>query len=82
MEVLLLLAALGALACWLAGLAAEAHAWGRHFQANTVRRRAVLSTVFVGRQLLTSLRFRLQCRELRRAFDRLPTLVARYATAP
>jgi hypothetical protein len=45
---LLLLAALGTLACWLAGLAVEARNWGRHFQANTVRRRAVLSTVFVG----------------------------------
>ena len=81
-EVLLLVAALGALACWLAGLAAEARAWGRHFQVNTVRRRAVLSTVFVGRQLLRSLRFRLRCRELRRALTRLPSLVARYATVP
>jgi hypothetical protein len=85
MEVLLLLAALGTLACWLAGLAglaAEAREWGRHFQANTVRRRVVLSTVFLGRQILTSLRFRLLCRELRRALQRLPSLVARYATAP
>ena len=82
MESLLLLAALGALACWLAGLAAEAHQWGRHFQANTLRRRAVLSTVFVGRQLLTSLRFRLPCRELRRSLQRLPPLVARSAAVP
>jgi hypothetical protein len=80
--VLLLIAALGTLACWLAGLAAEAHQWGRHFQANTVRRRVVPSTVFVGRQLLTSLRFRLSCRELRRALTRLPTLVSRCASAP
>ena len=29
LEVLLLLAALGTLACWLAGLVAEAHRWGR-----------------------------------------------------
>jgi hypothetical protein len=82
LEVLLLLATLGALACWLAGLIAEAHVWARHFQANTLRRRAVLSTVFVGRQLLTSARFRLRCSELRRALARLPPLVARYATVP
>jgi hypothetical protein len=82
MEVLLLLAALGTLACWLAGLAAEARDWGRHFQVNTVRRRAVLSTVFLGRELLTSLRFQLPCCELRRALTRLPCRVARYATAP
>jgi hypothetical protein len=82
LEVLLLLAALGALACWLAGLVADARGWGRHFQANTVRRRAVLSPVFVGRQLLASRRFPLRCAELRRALTRLPPLVARYATMP
>ena len=82
MEVLLLLAALGTLACWLAGLAAEARAWGRHFQANTVRKRVVLSTVFIGRALLTSLRFRLRCRDLRNALIELPALVASFATAP
>jgi hypothetical protein len=82
LEVLLLLAALGTLACWLAGVAAEAHRWGRHFQVNTVRRRAVLSTVFVGRELLASPRLRLRCGELRRALARLPSLVARYATVP
>lgn len=82
LEVLLLLAALGTLACWLAGLTAEAHRWGRHFQANTVRRRAVLSTVFVGRQLLASLRFRLTCGDLRRALTRLPSLAACYAVVP
>lgn len=82
MAALLLLAALGTLTCWLAGLAAEVHGWGRHFQVNTVRRRAVLSTVFIGRQLLTSRRFRLLGRELRRALARLPSLVAHYAAAP
>ncbi|HEX3159753.1 MAG TPA: IS4 family transposase [Gemmatimonadaceae bacterium] len=80
LEVLLLLAALGALTCWLAGLAAEAHQWGRHFQVNTVRRRAVLSTVFVGRQLLTSMRFHPSCAELRHGLKQLPALVARCAT--
>jgi hypothetical protein len=82
LEILLLLAALGTLVCWVAGLLAEAHRWGRHFQVNTVRRRAVLSTAFVGRQLLTSLRFRLAYGDLRRALSRLPGLVARYATVP
>lgn len=82
LEVLLLLAALGTLACWFAGLVADAHRWARHFQVNTVRRRAVLSTVFVGRQLLASLRFRPRCSELRRGLERMPLLVARYATVP
>jgi len=86
LEVLLLLAALGTLACWVAGLVADAHQWARHFQVNTVRRRAVLSTVFVGRQLLSSLRFRLRCGErcgeLRRALAYMPSLVARDAAVP
>ena len=82
LEILLLVAALGTLACWLAGRAAEARQWVRHFQANTVRTRAVLSTVFLGRQLLTSLRFRLRPRDLLQAFSQLPLLVARDATAP
>jgi hypothetical protein len=82
LEVLLLLAALGTLACWLAGLAAEAHEWGRHFQANTIRTRRVLSTVFIGRQLLTSRRFRLRCSDLLPELTQLPALVARCATAP
>ena len=81
MEILLLLAALGTLACWWAGLAAEAHHWQQHFQANTERQRVVLSTVFVGRALLTSLRFRVRYGELRAALARLPTLVASEASA-
>jgi hypothetical protein len=82
LEALLLLAALGTLACWAAGLAADAHQWARHFQVNTVRRRAVLSAVFVGRQLLSSLRFRLRHGELRRALAYMPPLVARDAAVP
>jgi|SRR5215208_998342 len=82
MEVLLLLAALGTLTCWFAGLAATAKHWMHHFQVNTVRRRAVLSTVFLGRQLLTSLRFRVRWCDLRTALKELPGLVADYAAAP
>jgi hypothetical protein len=36
LEILVLLAALGTLACWAAGLVADAHQWGRHFHVNTV----------------------------------------------
>jgi hypothetical protein len=79
LESLLLLAALGTLVCWLFGLAADARRWGRHFQANTVHGRAVLSTVFLGQQVLTSLRFRVHTRGLLQAFSRLPTLVAQWS---
>ena len=82
MELLLLIAALGTLVCWLYGLAAEARHWTRHFQANTLRTEVVLSTVFVGRQLLSSSRFRLRRCELLEAFGQLRPLVAHYASAP
>jgi hypothetical protein len=82
LELLLLVAALGTLVCWLYGLAAETRRWTRHFQVNTRRARGALSTVFLGRQLLTSVRFRLRRRELLEAFAQLRPLVAHYATAP
>ena len=51
-QVLLLLVALATLVLWLVGLAGRARNLARHLQANTVRRRLVLSTPFVGRLLL------------------------------
>lgn len=82
LELLLLIAALGTLVCWLAGLTGEARQWMRHFQANTLHTRVVLSTVFLGRQLLTSLRFRVLWSELRQALNQLPLLVSHYASTP
>ena len=52
LEILLLLAALATLVVWLVGLAARALNVHRHLQANTERRRDVLSTFFIGRELL------------------------------
>jgi len=52
---LLLLGALAALVVWLVGLAARALQLNRHLQANTERRRDVLSTFFIGRELLRRL---------------------------
>jgi len=52
MQVLLLVAALATLMLWLAGLGGRALDLTRRFQANTVRSRSVLSTIFLGRQLL------------------------------
>lgn len=50
---LLLIAALGMLATWLMGLHGYAHGLHRRLQANTERKRRVLSTFFVGRRLLS-----------------------------
>jgi hypothetical protein len=51
-EVLVLLTALASLVLWMLGLAGRCLDLARHFQANTERKRLVLSTPFVGRQLL------------------------------
>lgn len=67
LEILLLIAALATVVLWLAGLCAQAQGWARHFQANTERRRQVLSTVFIGQQLL------------QRHGDQLPFAVSRQA---
>lgn len=52
LEVLLLIGALTTFLNWLIGLVARGQGLARHFQANTVRDRAVLSVVFLGQQLL------------------------------
>jgi hypothetical protein len=48
LAVLLLIGALALLLLWLIGSAARARGLARHYQANTVRRQTVLSTMFLG----------------------------------
>ncbi|HEY9153558.1 MAG TPA: IS4 family transposase [Opitutaceae bacterium] len=52
LEVLLLLGTLATLVVWLVGIAGRTLQWNWQLQANTVRKRNVLSTFFIGRQLL------------------------------
>lgn len=76
MHVLLLIAALATLVAILAGLAAKARGWARHFQANTERREPVLSLFFLGRELFHSARLRITFTELLDTFRQLPTIIA------
>ena len=81
-EALLLLAALASFILWLLGLAGADRQWVRHFQANTERRRPVLSTVFLGQELWRNHRFKVTLAELLDALKRFKLLViheARYA---
>ena len=57
-EILLLIATLAACVQWVMGLAAKAKRWERHFRANTERKRRVLSTVFIGNELMRSSRYK------------------------
>jgi hypothetical protein len=52
LEVLLLIAALATLVLWLVGMCGRALDWARRLQANTETRKPVLSTIFIGSQLL------------------------------
>lgn len=51
-DVILLIALMLQLMFWLAGIHAQQQGWDRHFQANTVRERNVLSTVRLGMEVL------------------------------
>jgi Transposase DDE domain len=73
-EILLLIGTLATVILWLVGLAASAHQCIRHFQANTLKKRAVLSICFLGQQLLHSRRFHLTRSELLAAAQRIPAL--------
>lgn len=79
LENLLLLSTLAMLATWLAGLAGKARDMTRHFQANTERKRAVLSTFFLGRRLLKSTRTVLPEQAIRQALKTLPGIIHEHA---
>ncbi len=51
-ENLLLIAQLAIIAIWLIGKIAEMKNWHRHYQANTVRHEKVLSTFFLGLEVV------------------------------
>ncbi|GDY28007.1 iso-IS10R ORF [Agarivorans sp. Toyoura001] len=50
-DVLLLIAMLADIILWWLGLVAQQVGWQRHFQANTIRKRAVLSVVRLGKEV-------------------------------
>jgi hypothetical protein len=73
-EILLLIGTLATAIHWLVGLAAGARHYARHFQANTLKKRAVLSVCFLGQQLLHSRRFQLTSSELLATAQPIPAL--------
>lgn len=52
LNILLLIAALATLCLWWIGLYAQQQGWHRHFQANTIKNRKVLSIPFLALQVL------------------------------
>lgn len=64
LNILLLIAALATVCLWLVGLYARQAGWHRHFQANTVKDRNVLSLVFLGLQVIQRKDYIMQMTEL------------------
>jgi hypothetical protein len=52
LEILLLLGALALLALWLTGISAIKEKWHYRYQSNTTRNRPVLSSIFMGMQVM------------------------------
>jgi hypothetical protein len=73
-EILLLIGTLATVIHWLVGLAASARHCAPHFQANTLKKRAVLSVCFLGQQLLHSRRFHITRSALLATAQRIPAL--------
>jgi hypothetical protein len=77
LETLLLIAALASLVLWLAGVHGRMVDWVRRLQANTETRRPVLSTVFVGSQLLRRPEFHISPADLLHALTELRAMILR-----
>lgn len=75
---LLLFAALALLVLWLTGLVGTQRGLDRGLQANTERRRRVLSVTFIGKRLIAQ-RLRVTRRELRLALEELQLAIAQRA---
>jgi hypothetical protein len=79
LEVLLLIAALASLVLWLVGVHGRILDWARRLQANTETRKPVLSTVFIGAQLLRRRDLHISTTELLQALTELRAMILRAA---
>ena len=75
LQVLLLIATLALMVAWLMGRATEITGQHRHYQANTVRDRVVLSTIFLGLKVIDDPRVTLRLRDLLAAISCLDELI-------
>jgi len=78
LQVLLLVGSLAMLVLWLLGKATELTGQHRQFQANTIKHRVVLSTIFLGLQVSHDRRIALTDHDLRTAARALRTIVKTY----
>lgn len=78
LQVLLLIATLALVVAWLLGKAMELTGQHRHYQANTVRSRTVLSTIFIGLRVIDDHRVTLRLRDVLAARDGLMVAITQH----
>jgi len=74
-QILLLIAALALMVAWVIGKATELTHQHRHYQANTVKDRVVLSTIFLGLRVIHDARTTLQAQDIAHAWQRLDAII-------
>ena len=78
LQVLLLIATLALMVAWLMGRATEITGQHRHYQANTVRDRVVLSTIFLGLKVIDDPRVTLRLADFIAAIQSLHEVLQRH----
>ena len=82
LQVLLLIAALALRVAWVIGKATELTGQQWHYQANTVRRRTVLSTIFIGFTVIAARRATLTAQDLTGAWESVSESIQSYCVFP
>jgi len=75
LNILLMIAALVTLCLWWIGLYAEQQGWHRHFQANTIRQRRVLSIPFLALRVIQRPDYPIMLYDLETIVDALSNLI-------
>ena len=74
-SILLLIAALATFALWILGAAGTMRGLTRHFQSNTIKDRAVLSIVYLGKELWKNQKYKFDLQKLDEALGYLKQMV-------
>ncbi len=72
---MLLIAALALMVAWLMGKATELTEQHWQYQANSVRDRLVLSTIFIGLQVICDTRVTLKVEHFKQALEKLSEII-------
>jgi hypothetical protein len=75
LQIMLLIAALALMVAWIMGKATELTEQHWQYQANSVRDRAVLSTIFVGLQVICDTRVTLEAEHVKQALKMLSEII-------